>query len=44
MRETAVAYEEISRFSFAETVERARAALGEAGFGILCEIVTFRRP
>lgn len=38
MRETAVAYEESSRFSFAETVERARQALAEVGFGILCEI------
>jgi uncharacterized protein (DUF302 family) len=38
MEETAVAYQEISRFSFAETVERARQALAEAGFGVLCEI------
>lgn len=38
MRETAVAFEEISQFGFAETVERARQVLAERGFGILCEI------
>ena len=38
MRETAVAYEDTSAFGFGETVERAREALAEAGFGILCEI------
>lgn len=38
MRETPVAFEETSRFDFAESVERARQALAERGFGILCEI------
>lgn len=38
MQETPVAYEERSQFGFAETVERARQALAERGFGILCEI------
>ncbi|MCX7894659.1 MAG: DUF302 domain-containing protein [Thermoanaerobaculum sp.] len=38
MKETPVAYEEASRFSFAETVDRARQKLAEEGFGILCEI------
>lgn len=38
MRETSVAYEEVSPFAFPQTLERARQALAESGFGILCEI------
>ncbi|MGQ9495710.1 MAG: DUF302 domain-containing protein [Thermoanaerobaculaceae bacterium] len=38
MRETAVAYEEVSAFAFQQTVERARQKLADLGFGILCEI------
>lgn len=38
MRETAIAYEEVSPFAFQKTVERARQALADLGFGILCEI------
>ncbi len=38
MRETPVAFEESSQFDFSHTVERARQALAERGFGILCEI------
>lgn len=38
MRETPVAFEETSQFDFEKTVARAREALAERGFGILCEI------
>ncbi|MFN3413551.1 MAG: DUF302 domain-containing protein [Thermoanaerobaculum sp.] len=38
MQETSVAFEEKSQFGFEETVERARQALAERGFGVLCEI------
>lgn len=38
MRETAIAYEEVSPFAFQQTLEKARKALADSGFGILCEI------
>lgn len=38
VRETTVAFETVSPLSFAEAVERARAALTAEGFGVLTEI------
>ena len=38
MRETQVAFEVVSEFGFAETVETVRAALAREGFGVLTEI------
>jgi uncharacterized protein (DUF302 family) len=38
MRETNVAFEAMSRLTFAEAMTRAREALGKEGFGVLTEI------
>jgi uncharacterized protein (DUF302 family) len=38
MKETQVAFEEVSSLGFAEAVQRAREALAREGFGILTEI------
>ena len=38
MRETLVAFEVESKLGFAETLQRARAALAKEGFGVLTEI------